>query len=67
MKYILRHKSGTFQLNLSIDIEEFKKRVRNGKELLTLFDMQGNQWGDKPLTFLDECEITAGSTDNTQQ
>ena len=56
-KYVLKHPSGNFELNISIDLEAFKRRVREGKEILTLFDSNGNQ---KPysLSFLDECEIT---------
>ena len=36
-KYILKHQSGTYQINLAIDIEEFKRHVREGREILTPF------------------------------
>lgn len=62
-KYILKHNSGTYQLNISIDIEELKRRVREGKELLTLFDSTGGQV-TKSVPFLDECEIKVDLTDN---
>lgn len=64
MKYILKHESGSYQLNLSIDIEEFKKRVREGQEIFTLFDIDGTQLGEKPLSFLDECEISVSQSDS---
>ena len=67
MKYILKHQSGDFQLNLSIDIEEFKRRVREGREIFTLFDIEGNQLGEKPLSFLDECEISVFISDDSVQ
>jgi hypothetical protein len=62
-KYILKHRSGTYQLNLAIDIEEFKRHVRDGREILTLFDLNGNNQAAKPLSFLEECEITVDLLD----
>lgn len=56
-KYILKHRSGTYQINLSIDLEEFKRHVREGKEILTIFALDGAKQQPKPLSFLDECEI----------
>lgn len=55
-KYILTHDSGEYYINISIDIEELKRRVRAGIEILTLFDSNNNQI-TKPISFLDECDI----------
>lgn len=64
-KYILRHQSGTYQLNISIDIEELKRRVREGKEILTLYDSNENQV-TRSILFLDECEIQVDLNDNLE-
>jgi hypothetical protein len=63
MKYILKHQSGTYQLNLSIDIVAFKRHVREGREILTIFNLDGSEQQPKPLSFLDECEITIGTNE----
>ena len=63
-KYILKHISGTYQINLAIDIEAFKRNVREGREILTIFDLDGSNQQPKPLTFLDECEITIDFNEN---
>lgn len=55
-KYTLTHDSGEYYINISIDIEELKRRVRAGIEILTLFDSNNNQI-TKPISFLDECDI----------
>jgi hypothetical protein len=61
--YILKHRSGTYQINLAIDIEEFKRHVREGREILTIFDLDGSAQQPKPLSFLDEWEITVRFND----
>lgn len=57
MKYILKHSSGTFQINLSKSLEEFRKLLNEGKDILTLFTEEGHYVGVVDPTFLDECEI----------
>ena len=57
MKYILKHESGQYQLNLSSTIEEFRKRLEQKKDILTLFNLDGTYAGIENLSFLDECEI----------
>ncbi|MCX6244691.1 MAG: hypothetical protein NTU98_08300 [Bacteroidetes bacterium] len=62
-KYILKHISGTYQINLSIDLEEFKRHVRAGREILTILDLNGSNQQPKPITFLDECEISISNNE----
>jgi hypothetical protein len=56
-KYILKHTSGTYQINLSIDLEEFKRNVTAVREILTILDLDGSNQQPKSIAFLDECEI----------
>lgn len=57
MKYILIHTSGTYQINLSKSLEEFKELLKIGKDMLTLFTLEGHYVRVAEPKFLDECEI----------
>lgn len=59
MKYILKHKNGHFQINLSVPLERFRELLKGGKEMLTLFTLEGHYAGVVDPSFIDECEIEA--------
>jgi hypothetical protein len=58
MKYILKHKSGSYQLNIDMPFEEFKKLKLDKKEPLTLFYLDGHYAGVVDQSFLDECDVS---------
>lgn len=58
MKYILRHNTGTFQINLSIPLEEFRKLLGAGKVTLSLFTLDGHYVRNVDASFLEECAIS---------
>jgi hypothetical protein len=58
MKYILKHPSGTYQINLTKSLEDFRKLLNAGKDMLTLFTLEGHYFGVVDSSFLDECDIS---------
>lgn len=58
MKYILSHPSGNYQINPSIPLDAFRKLLDEGKDLLTLFTLEGHYVGVVDPSFLDECKIS---------
>ncbi len=56
-KYLLNHSTGEYQLNLSVPLNEFIKQLGEGKDMLTLFNLDGSYAGVVAPTFLYECEI----------
>lgn len=57
MIYILKHKNGNYQINISIPFEDFKDRVIENKDIVTLFREDGTFAGTVGAEFLEESQI----------
>lgn len=59
-KYILKHPTGSYQVNLpaSVSIDEWKEKVKEGKDILTLFNLDDTYAKTESFEFFDECEIS---------
>lgn len=70
MEYILTHRETGEQylLNLSDDvsIEDFRNLLEKGKDMLTLFKLNGAYARTESFEFLDECDVTPNTKKATE-